>query len=139
MKKIRKKITREKIVVMLYQYILTQIDQDEARSFLEHDEAINDPKFKDSKEEEIVYCLDTFSKIRENYDVLYATVGKNLKQGWKMDRLSKMEQAILLNGCFELQVLENDKTVVINESVELSKKFCDDQSYKFINGVLNKI
>ncbi len=48
-----------------------------------------------------------------------------------------MELAILLVAVDELQT--ENKSVVINEAVELTKKYCDDDSYKFINGILNNI
>ncbi len=50
-----------------------------------------------------------------------------------------MELAILLVGCYELLETEQGKEVIINEAVELSKKYCDEDAYKFINGLLNKI
>ena len=39
----------------------------------------------------------------------------------------------------ELLETDQSKEVIINEAVELSKKYCDDDVYKFVNGVLNKI
>ncbi len=139
MEKIRRKLTREKIVVTIYQYLLTEITVEDAEVFLRHDKAINDPKFENGKEDEIAYCKDAFSSIVESIEEYCTLVGENLKSGWTINRLSKMEQAILITGCYELKAKNVEKTVVINEAVELAKKFCDDQSYKFINGVLNKL
>ena len=50
-----------------------------------------------------------------------------------------MERAILLIATCELLESELPKTIVINEAVINAKKFCDDDSYKFINGVLSQV
>ena len=62
-----------------------------------------------------------------------------LKKGWSFDRLNKMEQAILLVATCELLESELDKSIVINEAVINAKQYCDEDSYKFINGVLTAI
>ena len=79
------------------------------------------------------------SSIANNLEKYKAEVAKHLKKGWSLDRLSKMELAILLVGCYELLETDQSKEVIINEAIELSKKYCDDDVYKFVNGVLNKI
>lgn len=50
-----------------------------------------------------------------------------------------MEKAILMIAACELLESDLPKTIVINEAVLNAKKFCDDDSYKFINGVLGQI
>lgn len=56
---------------------------------------------------------------------------------WTFDRLNLMEQAILLSSYTQFKYMEQPKQVVINVAVELAKKYCDEASYKFINGVLD--
>ena len=63
----------------------------------------------------------------------------NYLVNWTFDRLSFLEQAILLVGTSELKQNLNSKNIVIDEAVNIAKKYCDDQSYKFINGVLDRI
>lgn len=58
---------------------------------------------------------------------------------WSFDRLNLVEQAILLESTSELLQKLNDKPIVIDEAIILAKTYCDDDSYKFINGVLDKI
>ena len=62
-----------------------------------------------------------------------------LRKDWDFNRLSVIEQAILLIGCQEIIENQTPKSVVINEAVTLSKKYCDDYSYKLINGVLDQL
>lgn len=57
-----------------------------------------------------------------------------------IDQLDLVEKAVLWLGCYELLTHpETPYKVIINESVNLAKKFGADQSYKFINGVLDKV
>lgn len=57
-----------------------------------------------------------------------------------IEQLDLVEKSVLWVGCYEL--LEHPEIpykVIINESVNLAKKFGADQSYKFINGILDKV
>ena len=50
-----------------------------------------------------------------------------------------MEQAILLLALSELEQGIQDKTVIVNEAIELTKAYGEDDSYKLINGVLDAL
>ena len=56
-----------------------------------------------------------------------------------MDRISKIDLAILKVAIFELGYTKVPYKVVINEAVELAKKYGDDSSKSFVNGVLASI
>ena len=56
---------------------------------------------------------------------------------WTFERLNIIEQAILLSAYTQNKYMEQPKTIAINVAVDLAKKYCDDNSYKFINGVLD--
>lgn len=61
---------------------------------------------------------------------------------WTMDRLAKIDAAILRLAVYEMTFLDEKdvpKKVAVNEAIELSKFFSDDKSRKFINGVLNHL
>lgn len=59
---------------------------------------------------------------------------------WTLDRLGKIEKAILRLGCYELLHREEiPREVSLDEMVELSKSFCDVKSKDFVNGVLDAI
>ena len=63
-----------------------------------------------------------------------------ISKGWKLDRLGKVELAILRLGIFEMDFDEDIPTnVALNEAVELAKTFGGDTSPSFINGVLGKL
>lgn len=63
---------------------------------------------------------------------------KNLKE-WTIDRLGKIDQAILRMGIYELVYTDTPEVVSINEAVELSKEYSDEKVKNMINAVLDKI
>lgn len=69
-------------------------------------------------------------------DVLLAP----LLEGWTIERLPTIDRLLLEMGTFELRHRpQTPRAVVINEAVELAKKFSTDDSNRFVNGVLNAI
>ncbi|MCD7839958.1 MAG: transcription antitermination factor NusB, partial [Erysipelotrichaceae bacterium] len=74
-----------------------------------------------------------------NKDSYIQLLNKNLKKGWTFERLGMMEKAILLIATCEMLEFDTPKEVAINEAVLNAKKFCEDDAYKFINGVLSKV
>lgn len=75
----------------------------------------------------------------ENKDKYVDKINQHLRQDWTFERLSVLEQSILLISFQE--ILENDtpKPIVINEAITLAKKYCDDDSYKLLNGVIDQL
>ena len=59
--------------------------------------------------------------------------------GWTIDRLSKVDKAILEIGIYELMYTKTPSIVSINEAVELSKQYSDEKVTKMINACLDKI
>lgn len=62
-----------------------------------------------------------------------------LRSDWSVDRLSKLDLAILLMSMQEILYNETPKPVVINEAVTLARKYSDEDSYKLINGILDRL
>ena len=58
---------------------------------------------------------------------------------WTINRLNKVDKAILSLGIYELIYTDTPSVVSINEAIELSKKYSEDAVTKMINGVLDKI
>lgn len=83
------------------------------------------------------YVTDVFFGAYENANVIDERMEKHLK-GWKKERISPVSMAILRLGFYEmLYVADIPSKVTINEAIELAKKFDDEKSYSFVNGVLN--
>lgn len=66
-------------------------------------------------------------------------IGRHSK-GWTVERMSKVDLAILRLAVFELMFSDKTpKSVVINEAVELAKKYSSDEAPSFVNGILGQI
>lgn len=76
--------------------------------------------------------------IIKNKDRIYELANKYLSD-WTMDRLNKVDQAIISLGIYELMYTDVPSVVAINEAIELSKKYSDEAVTKMINGVLDKV
>lgn len=66
-------------------------------------------------------------------------IESRLRDDWTFDRLSLLEQTILLMAYQEFYVIHTPKAVVIDEAINLAKAYCDDSSYKMINGILDQL
>lgn len=60
-------------------------------------------------------------------------------EGWNYERIGNVEKALLKVAVYEILFVEIPKEVVINEAVELAKKYGDTKTFEFVNGVLAKI
>ena len=120
---------REIIMKVLYQANL----YDEAKISYELNDLI-----KEQLEIENEFVETSVNGIIKNKKSIEKTANKYLKD-WTIDRLSKVDQAILSLGIYELLYSNTPSVVAINEAVELSKKYSDEAVTKMINGVLDKI
>ena len=72
----------------------------------------------------------------ENHKEINELISSNLK-GYTIERVYKIDLAILVVAIIELNYIkENPTQVIINEAVELAKKYSTDKSPKFVNGFL---
>ncbi|MDQ0158587.1 transcription antitermination factor NusB [Alkalibacillus salilacus] len=61
-------------------------------------------------------------------------------ENWSFSRIGAVEKALLRIAIYEMKYVEETPyKVAVNEAVELAKRFHDDQSGKFVNGVLSKL
>ena len=85
------------------------------------------------------YIKDAVKGINEHIDEIKGLIEKNLKADWKIDRISKIDLSLLKLAIYEIKYKELPFKVVINEAVELAKKYGEDTSKNFINGILASI
>ena len=85
------------------------------------------------------YIEDAVLGIEKNKEKIVSLVEKNLKSDWKIERISKIDLAILKLAIYEIKYKDIPFKVVINEAVELSKKYGEDTSKNFVNGILASI
>lgn len=75
-------------------------------------------------------------EIIEKNQELEKQISDNLKTDWKLERISKVNIALLKIAIYEMLYKKIPYKVVINEVVELAKKYGEDASKSFVNGVL---
>ena len=136
MGKTRRQIARKNAVIGIYQYLVlgkSLADVNEIKEFiLDDQELLQD-------EEACQFAIALFETTLNNLSQYCGEIARHLKKGWTIDRLSKFELAILNVAACEILELETDKRIAINEAVLLTKEYCDEGAYKFINGILHSI
>ena len=86
-------------------------------------------------DEDLDFIKKLYKGVVGEYSDLENRVGE-LSKGFKIDRVFKVDKAVLMMAIFELDNLDTPKSVVINEAVELAKKYAGEEDASFINGVL---
>lgn len=95
----------------------------------------NDIKDEEAKK----YIKNAVLGIEKNKGEILKNIENNLKEDWKLSRISKMDLSILKLAIYEIQFNEIPYKVAINEAVELAKKYGEDKSKNFVNGILASI
>ncbi len=91
---------------------------------------------KKSKE----YINQVVLGVHSNKKEIDLELTKFLAEKWTIDRLAKVDLAILRLAYYEIKNIEDvPKGVAINEAIELAKMYSDDQASKFINGILANV
>ena len=123
---------REQAFKLLYS---TEIQHDNSKEqvelYFENNEITN------AKMQE--YIIDVMDGIKENEEEINKKISDNLKKDWSLERIPKIDIALLKLAIYEIIYKEIPYKVVINEVVELAKKYGEDKSKAFINGVLASI
>jgi len=120
---------REKIMTIVYQISLYKTNK------LEYNV---DDIIKENIEIENEYVKDMVYGVVTYYDELVNIANKYLEK-WTINRLDNTGAAILVMSIYEMKYTDTPPIVVINEAVELAKKYSDDAVRKMINAVLDKV
>ncbi len=87
---------------------------------------------KNKIKEDVLKIISLESEISEE-------ISKNLKSDWNISRISKINMSILKIAIYEVIYKKLPYKISINEAVELAKKYGDETSASFINGVLASV
>ena len=127
--------TRELAFELLYSLEIQKVAKNEQTEqiqlFIEQQE-IEEEKVKK-------YILETTRGIEEHEEEILKNISDNLKEKWEITRISKINIALLKLAIYEILYTKLPYKVVVNEVVELAKKYGDDKSAPFINGKLANI
>ena len=84
----------------------------------------------------IEYIKDVILGTNKFNSEIEKTISENIKPDWDISRISKIDLTLLKLGVYEIIYSKLPYKVVINEVVELAKKYGDDKSKGFVNGAL---
>ena len=101
------------------------------------DEYLESNEIKDIVAKE--YLKDVVEGISKNQTEIINLIEENLKSNWEIDRISKVSLALLKIAIYEINYKKLPYKAIINEVVELAKKYGDEKASQFINGVLASI
>ena len=90
-------------------------------------------------EEAKKYIANAVNGIEEHQEEILKDIETNLKEEWKLSRISKMDLTILKLSIYEIKFTDVPYKVSINEAVELAKKYGEDKSKNFVNGILASV
>ena len=125
--------TRENAFRLLYSFqLIKDLDYKEQLEIYINEENISD---KDA----VKYITDIVEGIKKNDKEIEDVISQNIKEEWTIDRINKVNLTLLKLGIYEMLYSKLPYKVVINEVVELSKKYGDDNSKSFVNGVLASV
>lgn len=121
-------IAREATMKLLYQMeVNNDYSEEVIKVFFENND------FSDDEKDYVEHAIEG---VLSNLDIIDENIEKHTK-GWKINRLAKVDLAVLRIAIYELLFRKDIPIeVCINEAIEICKKYSTDESSRFINGVL---
>ena len=126
----QRKIARENTFILIFERICKN-DEGAQEIFLKATE-VRGLEYDD-------YVKRVFFGSEENAQIIEECVTRHTV-GWKKERISPVSRAVIRLAVYEMMFMEDiPSRVSINEAIELAKKYDDEKSYSFVNGVLNGV
>ena len=123
---------REEAFKLLYSLEIQKENLDEQLEIYFENEEI-------TKQETKEYISSVVKGIENNISKIEDKISENLKKDWKIERISKINLVLLKLAIYEILYTETPYKVAINEAIEIAKKYGDDNSPNFVNGILASI
>lgn len=124
-----KKEAREILFTLVYEY---EFNGDKSAADI-YDNAREERGFEPFR-----YIKKGLTDIAQNRDYLANVIEKNA-ENWSVGRIAPVTRSILFIGAYDMIFKSTHAGIAINEAVELAKKYDEDASASFINGILNSI
>lgn len=135
MSKLNRKLSREVAMELLYQNEINPLNEE----LLENIEENKDLKEIDQRGLDLNYINSILKSSNEYREEIKNLIEKNL-EGWKFDRISKVNLSILTIAIAEMEYMDDIPfKVSVNEALNLCEKFGDEKDKPFINGILDRI
>ncbi|EHP2223723.1 Transcription termination protein NusB [Campylobacter coli] len=120
---------RQSVISLLYALEMNEKNE----NFI--DEFLNEKKIRNEQKN---FTLSLYEGIIKNLDDIDNNLNPYLNEN-EIEKLGHIERAILRLGAYELLFTDTPNAIVINEAIELAKELANDNSPKFINGVLDTL
>ncbi len=128
-----RRLAREELFKIVFESEINNKDLDTVlASYLERE---NEVELDDKSKE---FLVEYAKGIAENQDKILAELDEKM-EGWSFERVGNVEKALLKSAVYELLSKDTPKEIIINEAVELAKKYGDVKTYEFVNGVLARL
>ena len=122
---------REYALQMLFQWDITHDSLDQIKTAFWDNQ--------DEPEDVRKFAEDLASGAIENVERIDALIGRHA-ENWRLDRMTVVDRNLLRLATFEfLFDVETAKSIVINEAIEIARRFSAQESPQFINGILDSI
>lgn len=123
---------REFAFKLLYQIeVQKEVNEEAIELYLENNEIVDE----EAKE----YITNIANGVKDNLHEIEKIIEQNIKSEWTIERISKINLALLKLAIYEIKYEAIPYKVVINEVVELAKKYGEETSQSFVNGVLASV
>ncbi|EDO6928781.1 TPA: transcription antitermination factor NusB [Campylobacter coli] len=120
---------RQSVISLLYALEMNEKNENFINEFL------NEKKIRNEQKN---FTLSLYEGIIKNLDDIDKNLNPYLNEN-EIEKLGHIERAILRLGAYELLFTDTPNAIVINEAIELAKELANDNSPKFINGVLDTL
>ncbi len=128
-----RRLAREELFKIVFESEINGKDLDTVlASYLERE---NEVELNEKGKE---FLVEYGKGISENQDKILAELDEKM-EGWSFERVGNVEKALLKISVYEILFKDTPKEIIINEAVELAKKYGDVKTYEFVNGVLAKL
>lgn len=126
-----RKLSRENVMKLIYQMEIHKDDKEQQIKDLLENGVFS--------EKDRAYINDVTKGVLNNINNIDKMIEENAI-GWKLNRISKVDLAILRVGIYEIIFREDiPYNVTVNEAVEMAKKYSTYESGAFINGIFSNI
>ena len=126
-----RKDARENCFKLLFEYEVQKLTAEEALDLFY--------ELTDDVEGQVDYINETVKTAIANIEKIDSVI-EEFSKDWKISRLAKVTLAVLRVGICEILYMDDiADSIAINEAVEIAKKYNDEKSGKFVNGILSSV
>ncbi len=97
------------------------------------------PEIDEAREDALVFAEEIVDGVREHHDEIDRLIGA-ASEHWDIPRMGAVDRTVLRIGAYELLCVPDTPVgVVINEAVEIARKYSSNEGARFVNGVLDHV